>query len=257
MSAISIANQQNISLTGKTGNQSIFIWLDILGFSKAVENESEYEKLAELLEKFQSLFNEGDGYRTKIISDGIILQITNSDYESLVKILKDIGEKQFRFINENGHFIRGGISVGTKLEKGNSDSSLFISNGLARAVKIEETHVSWPVIGTNHKVLSEIRKLFQINNDKEDFKLTKGFNAYGAELYFIDFLKEENNDYYELLNKKVKDFRDKMEKELRDKKEKDLRNDSKALNKYLWLLRYYHNRFGSDNLDESLAGVVI
>lgn len=243
MSAISITNQLDISPTGKVGNQSIFIWLDILGFSDAIEDESRYEELAELLEKFQSLFNEGDGYDTTIISDGIILQITNPDYESFIENIKDIGHKQFRFICENEEFIRGGISVGTKLKdnKGIEDKNRFISNGLARAVKIEGTYVSWPVIGTYNKVLSAIRTLFQINNDQEDFKLTKGFNEYGDKLYFIDFLKEENDVYYKLLNKKVKNFRD----------------DYKALNKYLWLLRYYHNRFGSNNLDESLAGTVI
>jgi len=255
MSALSITDQQNITPAGKTGNRSVFIWLDILGFSDAVEDESEYERLAELLGKFQSLFNEGDGYKIKIISDGIILQITNpNNSESLVKTLQDIGEKQFRFINENEHFIRGGISIGTKFEKENSDSSLFIGNGLARAVKIEEKYVSWPVIGTNEKVLSEIRELFQINNDKEYFKLAKGFNAYGGELYFIDFLKEEKDEnqiskYYELLNEKVK--------KLRNKKGKEFKDNSKILNKYLWLLRYYHNRFGSENLDETLAGKVL
>jgi len=238
---MSVADQQNISPVGKDGNQSIFIWMDILGFAEAVDKESRYEELAELLSKFQNLFNEDDGYKTKIISDGIILQITNPYYENLVKILKSIGEKQFQFINKNEHFIRGGISVGTKFEKENGDNSLFISNGLARAVKIEENHVNWPVIGTNYEVLSEIRKLFQIDNDDECFNLARAFNAQGEELYFIDFLKGNEDDYYRLLNKKMDEFQ----------------NDPKVLNKYVWLLRYYHNRLGSDNLYENLVEVVL
>lgn len=249
MSAKSIAYQQDISPTGKTGKQSIFIWLDILGFSDALEEESKYEELAELLRKFRSFFYENDDYSPDIISDGIILQITTHDYVRLVKILKDIGEKQFRFINENEHFIRGGISIGTKFEEHSKsgDSRQFIGNGLARAVKIEEKHVSWPVIGTNSIVLSEIRKLFQINNIEETFGLTKGFNAQGAELYFIDFLKE-SKDYYELLNMKVKEL-------IRERKDSTVQ--ARLLNKYVWLLRYYHNRFDANNLDETLAGVVL
>ena len=245
MSATSIAHYQDISPVEERGrHKSIFIWLDSLGFSEAVDDEFRYNELAELLRKFQSLFYEGNGYSPTIISDGIILQIINPNSGSFTGILQDIGEKQFNFICENEYFIRGGISIGTKLESnkkpGDHDSRQFISNGLARAVKIEERHVSWPVIGTNSTILSEIRNLFQINKDKEDFGLTKGFNTHGAELYFIDFLKE-NENYYKLLNRKMKTYRDKPP----------------ILNKYVWLLRYYHNRFGSDNLDESLAGVVI
>jgi len=241
MSVMSVADQQNIPPEGKKGNQSIFIWVDILGFSEAVDTESRYEELAELLKKFQNLFNEDDSYRTKIISDGIILQITNPEPKSLVKILQGIGEKQFRFINKHKHFIRGGISVGTKFEKGNSDSSLFISNGLARAVKIEGNSVDWPVIGTDSKVLSKMRKLFQINKDNECFNLARAYNARGEELYFIDFLKDNEDGYYSLLNKKIKEFQ----------------NNPKVLNKYIWLLRYYHNRLGSDNLSENLVEVVL
>ena len=42
-------------------NQAIFIWLDILGFSEATEDEAKYGELVQHLNAFQSIFNEGNG----------------------------------------------------------------------------------------------------------------------------------------------------------------------------------------------------
>ncbi len=222
--------------------KSIFVWLDIVGFADAVDDEKRYEELSELLAKFQSLFNEGDGYNSTIISDGIILQILNPKYQSFIKFLKDIGKKQFKFICDNKYFIRGGIAIGTKFnhKKNENKNNLFISNGLARAVKIEEKHVCWPIIGTNEKNLQEIRTFFAANNEKETFGLTQGLNAKGEVIYFLDFI-DDDEKYYLILNDNIK------------------KNKSKPafLNKYIWLLRYYHHKYNADNLDESLMGMVI
>jgi hypothetical protein len=205
-------------------------------------------ELAELLCKFQNIFNRSDSYISNIISDGIVLQLkvhdNNFDYTRFIQTLKDIGEKQFQFICENKYFIRGGLSVGTKLESnqssGRDDNHQFVSNGLARAVKIESSYVSWPVIGTNDSILSEIRELFEVNNDEEYFNLAKGFNIQGEELYFIDFL-QKNVDFYQLLNKKIKDFE----------------GTPCIQNNFFWLLRYYHSRFNAEGLDKKLDGVIL
>lgn len=91
---LSVKNHFKVNPSDKVEiNKSIFIWIDIVGFSNAVDDEKRYEELFELLTKFQSLFNDGDGYSTMIISDGIILQIANTKYQRFTKILKDIGKK--------------------------------------------------------------------------------------------------------------------------------------------------------------------
>lgn len=223
-------------------DKSIFIWLDIIGFADAVDDEKRYEELSELLTKFQLLFNEGDGYNSTIISDGIILQIPNPKHQKFIKILKDIGKKQFEFICDNKYFIRGGIAIGTKFnhKKNRNNNDIFISNGLARAVKIEEKHVCWPIIGTNEKNLQEIRSFFAANNEKETFGLIQGFNAKGEAIYFLDFI-DNDEKYYLILNGNIKKYK----------------NKPAFRNKYIWLLRYYYHKYNVENLDESLIGIVI
>jgi len=226
-------------------NKSIFIWLDILGFADALENEEKYEELYNLLRKFQLLFNNDDDYISNIISDGIILQKKNKKSKDLKKILNKIGEKQFQFILENKEFIRGGIAVGTKFEKFKSNglknnNNLYISNGLARAVNIEGKKLDWAIIGTNKENVIELNEIYSTNNDEEYFGLIQGFNEKGKKIFFIDFI-EDNEKYYHLLNKNVKNYK----------------NKPNIQTKYIWLLRYYHHKYGNSNLDKILEGIVL
>lgn len=214
--------------------KSIFIWLDILGFANAVENEGEYFKLAEKLKKFQTLFDEDHRYIATIISDGMILQIKNNYLSDLMEIFKSISEKQFKFILENKEFIRGGIAVGTKFEK-----NTFISNGLARAVKLETTFINYPIIGTDKKNIHEIRDIL-ISDDKETFGLIQSFNKQGEDLYFIDFITDDR-DYLQLLNAKISELEKKPI--IRDK--------------YIWLLRYYLHKYSRKKINKSLKGIVL
>lgn len=223
-------NAQDVNMHEK----SIFIWLDILGFANAVENEGEYFKLAEKLKKFQSLFNEDNRYDATIISDGMILQIKNSYSSNLMEIFKSIGEKQFKFILENKEFIRGGIAVGTKFEE-----HTFISNGLARAVKLETSFINWSIIGTDQKNINEIQNILASDN-KEIFGLMQSFNKKGEDLYFIDFITDDIK-YLQLLNAKISEF--KSQPIIRDK--------------YIWLLRYYLHKYSCENTNESLEGIVL
>lgn len=209
-----------------TTNKSIFIWLDILGFSDAVEDEEEYFKLSKLLKKFQKLFNEDNFYSSKVISDGIILQIKNSQMKNLEDVFRSIAEKQFSFILESQQFIRGGIAVGTKFE----DNSL-ISNGLARAVKIESSCVNYPVIGTNRKNIDDIKEMIHRFNEFDYFELKQTFNKRGEDLFFIDFIKDDRS-YFSLLKSKISEF-----------EEKPIVRD-----KYIWLLRYYIQKFKENDL---------
>lgn len=259
-------------------NKTIFIWLDLLAFGDALEDENRYKELSELLKRFQDIFNNELFYETEIISDGIILWLKEpyiNNPEKMKEIFADIGKKQLQFIIEKEEFIRGGIAVGTKFEKPEEsyekkDKGVhsekrfqFISNGLSRAVKLESNYVDWPVIGTNKINIEEIIKLMEpnvrIDKPDETFGLIKGFNRDGKDLFFIDFLSAINDSkdknlkqYSAVIKRKIKDFQGRE-------------NDDKKRNKYIWLLRYYCHKFKynevqdsiDEDIDRSLAGVIL
>jgi hypothetical protein len=224
-----------------TQNNSLFIWLDVLGFAEAVDDVEKYRELSELLKKFQALFVESDKYDTKIISDGLILYAKEPTEEMISLIFKEIAEKQFEFILKNKYFIRGGIAVGSRYES-DEVTDQFISNGLARAYSLESSGIDWPLIATDEKNIQRIRCMFNMNGNNEYFGLEKAYNKNGKTIYFIDFIKE-NERYLKLLEKKIFEF----------KKEPSVRN------KYVWLLRYYLHRYENSrkNIDESLKGIVL
>ena len=231
---------KDISLPEDTyiSEKSIFIWMDILGFSNVAENEKEYRKLSEILKAFQGTFNESHDYLTNIISDGIILTIKKESLNKLKEVLQDIGKKQFNFILEKNHFIRGGIAVGTELLSSNNN---FISNGLTRSVRIESRYRDWPIIGTDKNNIEEIRKIL-LTNDNEYFGLMSGHNNTGENIYFIDFMNNINRDeYYYLIENKIKEFESKP----------------RIKNKYLWLLRYFCHKYGDSQIDKSLKEIVL
>lgn len=68
--ASSAANRSNVE------PETIFIWIDILGFSALVENESKYNELLGLLKDFFESFNKlNASAECHRISDGIILKL--------------------------------------------------------------------------------------------------------------------------------------------------------------------------------------
>ncbi len=231
-------------------DQSVFIWLDILGWANAVEDDLKFEELAKLLTEFQSSFSHVDGcVKSKIISDGLILQISGLrneiDYKNLTEIFNAIGKKQFDFIYKNKQFIRGGISVG-KVHKTNQNdkNETFVSNGLARAVKKESKHVHWPIIGTDSETIEKIRKIYSINNDEETFGLKQCFNNDGQDVFFIDYIPKTNPpEFVNLIKSKIIEFRAPLDRKIR--------------NKYIWLLRHYLQKFPNEEIPDFLRGIII
>ncbi|AQQ71238.1 hypothetical protein SMSP2_01604 [Limihaloglobus sulfuriphilus] len=232
-------------------NKSIFVWIDILGFSDALEKESEYKTLSDLLDSFRRSFYDIEVCESNRISDGIILILKQRNYscDEIETLFQKIGEKQKEFILECSHFIRGGIAVGSSYEEQRDcrkDHSYLISSGLAKSVKIENSKIDWPIIGIDKQNLEEIRDLCRIENEKEFFGLSKCFNRKGGLIYFIDFMNhvQNNQDKEKIINilyGKVKEFHD----------------NPKIHLKYVWLLRYYRERFECKNLPETLKGVII
>jgi hypothetical protein len=222
-------------------SNSLFIWLDILGFAEAVDKEDRYRELSELLTKFQNLFNNSHKYDTKIISDGIVLYIKNPNYNDTKIIFNEIAKKQFEFILENKYFIRGGIALGSR-HSGDAENDLFISNGLARAVKIESSIIDWPVIGIDEKYILELRSTLKVTDHNEYFGLKRGYNKNGQTIYFIDFA-QDRVEYLEIIYTKIEKFNDKSKQSIR--------------NKYIWLLRYYLSKFESTEINISFEGIVL
>lgn len=236
------AGLSNISPSGssKEYNQQLFIWIDILGFSSIVDKPENYTELASILDNFKNSFAYIQGCQAEVISDGIIINIDISNRDTINRVFKSIGEKQYDFILKDRYFIRGGIAVGSRLEPDQNNKS-YISNGLARAVKIENTKINWPIVGTNKNYLDKIRKVLNIQDPDENFNLIKCFNKNGEDIYFIDFINEENESFYNLIDKKITSHVD--ETSVRDK--------------YVWLLRYYHHKFKQPLQKNCLDGCVL
>ena len=232
------SNPEEISINN---DNSLFIWLDVLGFAEAVDDVEKYRELSELLKKFQALFVESDKYDTKIISDGLILYTKEPTEEMISLIFKEIAEKQFEFILKNKYFIRGGIAIGSRYES-DEVTDQFISNGLARAYSLESSGIDWPLIATDEKNINRLKQIFRIDEANEYFGLEEAFNKNGKNIYFIDFIKE-NETYLKLLEDKIFEFKD----------------TPSVRNKYVWLLRYYLHRFENtrNDIDESLKGIVL
>ncbi len=229
-------NPEQVNDTTKT----IFIWLDILGFADALEDETRFSELARMLQNFQSTFESIASCHSTIISDGLLLRIINPSAQLLMDTLKIIGTKQFEFIKDHKIFIRGGIAIGSKLDDINDDdNNNLISQGLARAAKIEASFVDRPIIATNKMNMERIQDYFGASG--EFFNLSTCFNRKGEEVYFIDFLEEPNDDYYNILNDKVLEFVDLVS----------------VHSKYIWLLRHYHYKFPETQRDERMSTEVI
>lgn len=222
-------NASPVGTNQSSKEEYLFIWIDILGFSGIVEDDNKYNELYNILKKFQALFNNSHLYSTKIISDGLILfeKIAKNEFSKIIEIINDLSLKQFQFIKENRHFIRGGIAIGTKFEETNKED-IFISNGLARSYNLESNSIQWPVIGINDKYLNLMKNYFNIEDKDEVFNLKRAFNNNGESIYFINFIPDfEDEEYLELLYSSIEINK----------------NKSSIRNKYIWLLRHYLQKF--------------
>lgn len=230
------------NILNNSKDSSLFVWLDILGFAEAVNEEEKYKELSELLKKFKQLFinSTNISYDTSIISDGLIIYLKDPNISDINLIFKELSEKQFDFILENRYFIRGGIALGSKYESDKIENQ-YISNGLARAYKLESNCIDWPLIATDEINLKRLKDKFKINKE-EFFGLEKAYNKDGKNIYFIDFIKEDAI-YFELLQAKI--FESKEKPSVR--------------NKYIWLMRYYLHKFENykDKIDITLKGIVL
>ncbi len=228
-------------------SKSVFIWLDILGFSNDVEgaqdNEANYTTLKDNLTTFQDTFQQPSEYtssiQSTIISDGILLELKlySSDrlvdrVEKFINYIEYIGKAQLTFFKKKRKLIRGGISVANSVQE-NTKNGVFLTYGLSAAVKMEKK-VCWPIIGMDEGVLKELARVVSNGDDeqtvlddiKKNFKKT--YNSDGDLIYFIDFLDQPNRQLEDLIKEKF------------DQKDKGIDTaDNTVIPKYSWLYRYY------------------
>lgn len=243
--------------------ETVFIWIDILGFSAIVEDSSQYEALSSLLGKFKKKFNETSDYTASVISDGIILELNPNRYNwsnrDFTQCFDEISKKQAEFVCENNNLIRGGIAVGTKRLNGDENDRCFVSNGLARAYNIESHNISWPVIGTTE---SQMRKLESLCKGKIDDYFSRAFDINGRDLYFLDYFsrldKSQKQTHYAFIVDQIQEF---------DKKLNDVKSQSSELssiagvqgirNKYLWLCKYFQKDNNGFLFPQNYQGCVL
>jgi hypothetical protein len=230
--------QKNISNQKKY----LYIWLDILGFSDILNQEDQYKNLIALLKYYRSKF-ETNAIKTLTISDGIVLVFELTDIESLSEIFIVISKIQEEFILEKEYFLRGGIAVGS-IEETEKDSDLkyLVSSALSKAYNLESKDIKYPIIGTSEDELKKINKYFNITNeDLEQFGLLKCYSndSTGKKyVYFIDFLNDRK--FEDIIRNNLKEYQ----------------SSPKVLEKYIWLYRYYNDKFSAEE-DKKLGGILL
>ena len=120
--------------------ESLYIWLDLLGFSKELEKSGNKEELSKKLESFRNTFqNISD--KTMHLSDGILIAIDIDrkpwDINRIRGIFTQIAESQIKFFINQQQVVRGGIGIGETINKVNWSESKFISRGMAKAYGLE------------------------------------------------------------------------------------------------------------------------
>lgn len=109
-----------------TNQDSIFIWIDILGFSKELEKRDNYYTLKQVLSNFRESFQIPIAYQA-VISDGILLEIPyikhRWDVTEIKRIFSDIAQKQLMFMLKQKRVVRGALPMGYQLLKLNKNNS--------------------------------------------------------------------------------------------------------------------------------------
>lgn len=243
--------------------ETVFIWIDILGFSAIVEDSNQYDSLSILLQKFKEKFNGTSDYFANVISDGIILELNPNRYhwsnQDFVRCFDEISKRQAEFVCENSILIRGGIAVGTKRLNDDENDRCFVSNGLARAYNVESHSISWPVIGTTE---SQMRRLECLCEGKIDDYFCRAFDINGSDLYFLDYFSRLDKDQKEKHTTFVVSTINEYDKELNEtqhqKSPSVVARRQGIRNKYLWLCKYFQKKdFDGSFLPPTYQGCVL
>ncbi len=211
----------------------LYIWIDILGFSDILNDETKYQELIELIKEFRNKFTTLQNTKTLTISDGVVLIFELDNYTLLKELFKKIAIIQQEFILNKKYFLRGGMAVGTISEmEQDKDLKYLVSNALSKAYQTETHFIKYPIIGITSNEMKKIYQEFKIIG-KEQFGLLKSYGIKSQiskeeHIYFIDYMSEDFNDIIKLNLDKYK-------------------SSPNILEKYIWLQRYYDNKYNNDS----------
>lgn len=226
-------------------SESLYIWLDLLGFSKELEKSGNKEDLSEKLEAFRSSFRNISN-KVMHLSDGILIAIDITrkpwNINSIRGIFTQIAEGQINFFVNQQQIVRGGIGIGETINEDNWKASKFISSGMAKAYGLESKKISWPVIGMDQDVLSELSKNFNASQEQilKLLNLSTSVNEAGDTIYFIDFAKQ--------IQKTESSYKQSVEMYFSNKIDEFEKNvyPNKVRLKYIWLYKYFKQSWGID-----------
>lgn len=252
---INLSKEQDRRLANvdKAKIETIFVWIDVLGFKSMLKDPNNYEKLAKLLEEFQKKFEQKDGlFNTLAISDGLILELNPNrniwTAGNVKNCLLYIQNKQFEFIRQNKVVVRGAIAVGTSWNPDNKKNKNYISNGLSNAYKLESEGICWPVIGTNGFYLKKMNELYSDEDDLEPFKnfFNKTLNSNGDDVFFLDIYSNLDDSDQMIID-------DIIDKQLAENEK--IRT---VYSKYVWLYKCVHGcRMSKKPLNSKLEKLVL
>lgn len=225
--------------------ESLYIWLDLLGFSKELEKRGNKEALSKNLESFRNTF-QNISEKTMHLSDGILIAIDIQrnpwDIVGIRDIFTKIANGQMDLFINHRRIIRGGIGIGEIISEDNWKKSKFISRGMAKAYALESKKVSWPIIGMDKDVLCELSKKTDVSEEGllSILNLSTSVNESGDDIYFIEYAKK--------LNRINKTNKIKIEEYFYTKFEEFEKNEysNKVRLKYIWLYKYFKQSWGID-----------
>lgn len=216
-------------------SESLYIWLDILGFSKEIESSNNKAELSETLELFRKIFSDISN-KTVSVSDGILIvldiPVQKWDIDSLQEVFLKLAIRQLDFFIKNQRVIRGGIGIGCPINKDDWDRGRYISNGMTKAYSLESNFISWPIIGMDKLSIDKMRQKTGIVIEKilDYLNLAESVNEDGDKIYFLRFI-ESKPDYIQIYKKQIEMFfYNKFEVE---------KVSGRVLLKYIWLYKYF------------------
>lgn len=268
-----IDNQANIdpnSIKTPDDERHLYIWLDILGFSKEVEEKENDEQgkteIENILNDFRTIFigtlmgetsQELDEFKKKavktkndqvdkkggsliddgrMISDGIVLDLgaLTDIANNLRDVFYEIGIRQIFFMVKHKRLIRGGIALGkTILGRQNKRDRQNQSNQHYVSSGLTQAY-SIESKKVSWPIIATTEKhMMKIQNCiqvENSFGLEQTFNQHGEEIYFIDFLQGTQRQ-----DRYIDFLNESLAKEAGGK-------NHSVCGKILWLIKHYYRK---------------
>ncbi len=229
---------------------SVVCFVDILGFSNIVTKACNEKSGNELLKKLHNAINNNmefispyfEGYsELKMFTDNIAIGVPiYGDGESqLGGVFLGFAFYQLSLALE-GFFIRGGITIGEYY----ADDKMAFGLPIIEAHTLESEVANTPRIILGNIAVEYVKKHINYYSMPEDSPQSKHLLRDVDGNWFINYLEAVFEDTYEDVERAKKFLR--QHRDIVSMKIIEFQNDTRVLNKYLWVANY-HNYFCSLN----------